>query len=272
MKFFSTLIKVVAFFAIWVAGVYGLKHLLVFIPENIRGLIFFDKLWLPSLVFIFSVVLTVLFCRLAGKERIRIRIFTKFSRDMGIALLIGIVLVGGIVGLYFLLGSIVFSGGSFFDYWYIWILLVVLNILIQEILLRGYVFSLLESKFGAVCAIAITSLLFLPLNGVALASGTMAILFAVFVNVLWGLLRYYTGSIGAPILAHLIWGLAGGLMLGGVHVVSGQPSYWDVTLIGVDLFSGNNAGFGQSAVSIVVIIVLLDLLFILIQDKSQHKR
>jgi membrane protease YdiL (CAAX protease family) len=272
MKIFSTIIKIIVFFAIWIAGVYGLKYLLVEIPEVVRELTFFDKLGFPCLVLIFTILLTILFCNLASKEKIKIHIFTKFVRDVGLSLLIGSILVCGIVGMYFLLDAISISGGTSFGYWYLWVLLIVVNILIQEILLRGYIFSLLETKFGVVCAVSITSLLFLPLNGVALASGAIPILFAVFVNALWGLLRYYTGSIGAPIVAHLIWGLAGGLLLGGVHIVNGQPSYWDVTLIGVDLFSDSNMGFSQGSVSIVVAIVLIDLLLILIKDKNGNKR
>ncbi len=89
-----------------------------------------------------------------------------------------------------------------------WAPLVSLVALSEEVVLRGALFSALRSEHGDIVAIAATSVLFavihLPLYGV----GAMPI--DLCAGVFLGSLRVVSGSVAAPVAAHVIADLATG--------------------------------------------------------------
>ena len=122
----------------------------------------------------------------------------------------------------------------------IWILAMFLNVIMQELLIRGYIYHLLKEKHGLVSALIVTTLLFMLLHGGAFEAGLVAIINVLTMCLLTHYMFEVEGSLFAPIMAHATWNIVGGLFLGGIQLAEDYPSLFTMIVAKNNIFSGGD--------------------------------
>ena len=91
----------------------------------------------------------------------------------------------------------------------------------EELTFRGYPFVVLRERFGAVAAVAVTSVAFALLHLANPGAGVRTLSLVALAGVWLGVVRVVTGSLWASFAAHLAWNA---VMAIGLHMpVSGMP-------------------------------------------------
>ncbi|MDR1953169.1 MAG: CPBP family intramembrane metalloprotease [Clostridiales Family XIII bacterium] len=273
-KFFETALKlaalkIIALLIIWAVllRVLRLTSTTVFAKNPALA-----EIWWQALSFLSLLVVSTLFTRGIERGKLRINLSANLPRDLALGILVGCLWIGGTVGLLAITDSISFGERQLVSQIVLWIIAVLINAIMQEYLIHGYMFALLGSKCGNLVAVSVTAVLFAALNVRALENGTISILFTFAASTLLALLRIHTRGLLAPIITHFIWNFVGGLVIGGVFLGENYPTVWPETLSGVDIISGGNLKFEGSGLALLVTIVLIDLMVILIGDDREKRK
>jgi membrane protease YdiL (CAAX protease family) len=263
----KTIIKAVLFIGIWLMLTWVCSRVFYLpLPVFLESPAL-TELWYRLGPFFSMVVVSLIFIFLADKK-IKVRMFPERA-DVSIlsGLVFGAIWVGGTFGLLLVTDSAVVSGPNTIEDSVFWIIALILLVITQEYILRGYLFSLLRKSYGAFVAITATSILYILLSPGVLEADSVAILVAFAEGVMLGMLRVYTGGILSPLLAHLMWAGFGSLILGTVPTGLYSPSIWTTVLTGANTITGGALMFSGSALCLLVILILIDLSGILMNDK-----
>jgi membrane protease YdiL (CAAX protease family) len=271
MKLFVVAAKIIVFIGVWTALLYA-GSLLTFnrLHEEVSDPALFEFLR-QSYALTITLIVVVLGILIIDDGNGFPKIVKRPWRDLLLGLFMGIFWSGITFLLFLITDSIYFGEWLLPSRLTVWVLAVLLNVLTQEIILRGYVYTVVSRGYGAFAAITVSSLISLLVQGETFANGAIAVIFTVSVSVLYGILRYYTSGLLAPVITHLIWNLVGGLGLGLVNLGDDYPSIYAENVVGANMLSGGSAGFEGSALSVIVCILLIDLVAILIADASRRK-
>jgi membrane protease YdiL (CAAX protease family) len=271
MKLVITIAKIVLFIGIWAAILYaGNQLIFAHIDTDIVSAAFFEFLRQAYALTAAIVIICIGILSFDGIHGFP-KIVKRPWRDIILGLFVGVFWVAVTFILFHITDSIFPSDWTFPSLVAVWALAVALNVLTQEIILRGYVYTVVSRRYGAVAAIAVSSVVSLAVQGGVFTHGALPIIFTVAAAVLYGILRYYTKGLLAPVLTHAIWNLVGGLGLGLVNIGQGYPTIYAENVVGEDMISGGSTGFEGSALSVIVCILLIDLVAILIADASHRK-
>jgi membrane protease YdiL (CAAX protease family) len=163
-------------------------------------------------------------------------------------LLIGLVLVGSVIGLLALTGSLEWSvepgAATGWPRWFGRMCLILgLAALLEEVLFRGYAFQVLGEALGATTAIGVTSLVFgaahLPNPGV----GGLALMNTALAGILLGIVYWRTFSLWLVTAIHLAWNgamsLAADLPVSGLDL--GAPGI-RAGVTGPEIWTGGSYG------------------------------
>lgn len=130
------------------------------------------------------------------------------------------------------------------------------NVVTQEVLVRSYIFQELWTKYGALTANAVTTLIFVALHAGALGSGENGLIAAANIalaSVMLGLAYVRTNALWLPIGIHLGWNGLQGPVLG--ISVTGQDiglGYWRVfELEGPPLLTGGSMGVEGGVIGLI---------------------
>ena len=201
--------KAFSFFILW-----GLSLTLMVIPgidepTFLSGNAAFLRLWWELIPLLGILLTTVVFVLAIEKNKIKVPIFSKPIKNIIMGLLLGCVWLGAVMCFLYLIGALTFWEKINVPYLLIWFLAVLLNVIMQNYLVRGYLFSLFKEKYNAVTATTITTILFTALHAGAFEAGVVAVLNVVTMSVFVSLLLLYTESLLAPIIAHFVWNSIG---------------------------------------------------------------
>lgn len=140
----------------------------------------------------------------------------------------------------------------------LWLALVLcfFNVVTQQVLVRSYIFQELWTKYGAIVANAVTTLLFVTLHASAISEGQNGLIAAVNIalaSVMMGLAYVRTNALWLPIGIHLGWNGLQGPVLG--MSVTGQDiglGYWRVfELEGPPLLTGGAMGVEGGLIGLI---------------------
>ena len=149
----------------------------------------------------------------------------------------------------------------------LWILSALLNTIMQELLIRGYLYQLIKSQYSTAAAAIATTALFTFLHGGALEAGIIPTLNVVPMSLLMGLVLEYTQSLLAPTVMHFLWNCIGGILLGGVSLAEDYPQLCRTEFTGPVLLSG-----GAPKMEGSIVVFLLNLLLIAVFAALLKKR
>lgn len=253
-KLASTILKTIIFFMSWAI-------LISFTPDIHTNSQAYLRLWWEFTPLVVVVLLSVVFVFIVEKGKITIPVAPRFLKSSLIGMVLGVLWLGSVVTVFLLTKTMNIQGQNSVDYIWIWILASLLNVAMQELLVRGYLYQLWKQKYNVIVATILTTILFTVMHGGAFEAGMIPVINVISMSLFVTLLLEYTGTIVAPIIIHFIWNTVGAIILGGVSLAGDYPNLLINTFQGSLLISGGTYKFeGSIIVSIANLILITSLL------------
>lgn len=143
-----------------------------------------------------------------------------------------------------------------------------INASMQELLVHGYLFSLLESKYSKLTALIGTSFLFLLLHPGAINSGLIASINVFGAGLIFGLITIKFDSLICATFAHTVWNYFGAVWFGLIPL-DNYPSMKLISVTGNSLLIGDKNGMETG---FIVTATMLAFLIYLWTKKQQLTR
>lgn len=259
-KFLTLIVKVIVFFVGWAV----LAGLIPIVPSDNPAVWRFWAEFIPLLV----VVAFNLIFWLIEKRKIHIPVLGNPILSLGVGALVGVIWLGVAVGVMVLTGLMTFAGDNLVDFLWLWIISAFLNVIMQELLVRGYLYQLIKSNCGIIAATILTTALFTFMHGGAFEAGIVPVLNIVTMSLFMTAVLEYTGSLLSSIVIHSIWNIFGAIILGGVSLADDYPHLLNTTFSGNQLLSGGACKIEGSIIVLILNIVLL----IMFTALAKHKK
>ena len=116
---------------------------------------------------------------------------------------------------------------------WLWLLAAFLNTVMQEMLVRGYLYQMIKSNGSIAAAIIVSTGLFTFAHGGAFEAGILPVLNVITMSLFMTAVLEYTGSLIAPIVIHFLWNGVGAIILGGVSLAGGEGNVFPKAFVGV---------------------------------------
>lgn len=194
---------------------------------------------------------------LIEKKNIKLHLFDNPVKGIALGAIIGIVWLAFPVLIMYIAKIIDFDGTNSIDLFPVWVLAAFLNVIMQELLVRGYLYQMLKQRHNAAAAAIATTALFTALHGGALEAGVIPVLNVLTMSLLMTVVLEYSGSIIAPVVMHFLWNGIGALVLGGVSLADDYPSLLITSFTGNEILSGGPCGMEGSVVVLAVNVIFI---------------
>lgn len=201
------------------------------------------------------------------KKNVKLHLFDNPAKGMLLGVITGIVWLAIPVLVMYAAKIIHFGGTNLINLFPVWVLAVFLNTIMQELLVRGYLYQMLKQRHNVIVAAIMTTILFTALHGGAFEAGVIPVLNVLTMSLLMTVVLEYSGSIIAPIMMHFLWNGIGALVLGGVSLADDYPNLFITTFTGNDILSGGICKIEGSIIVLIVNVVLISF-FIFLQKKK----
>lgn len=260
-RFLVLLSKVVLFFIGW-----AVCSAMIDIPIEDPSLWRFTAELFPML----SVILFTVVFWLIDKKKVSIPVFRNCIQGSLTGSVAGIVWIGSATVLLVVLNAETITGHNHVPRLWLWIISAFLNTVMQEFLVRGYLYQAVKAEYGLIPAMLFTTALFTFCHGGALEAGIVPVFNIITMSLFATAIYEYTGTILSPIFAHAIWNIVGGILLGGVSLADDYPHLFHMEASGNVLLSGG-AYMIEGSAAVLVINILLFIFFIVKRHrKSRH--
>ena len=224
------------------------------------------RLWAEITPLLAVAAFTLIFW-LTEKKNVKLHLFDNPVKGMVLGVIAGIVWLAIPVLIMYAAKIIHVDGTNLINLFPVWVLAVFLNTIMQELLVRGYLYQMLKQKHNIIVAAIVTTILFTALHGGAFEAGIIPVLNVLTMSLLMTVVLEYSGSIIAPIIMHFLWNGIGALVLGGVSLADDYPNLFVTTFTGSDILSGGICKIEGSIIVLIVNVILIAF-FIFIQKKK----
>lgn len=225
------------------------------------------RLWAEITPLLAIMMFTVIFW-LIEKKSVKLNLFSNPAKSLLVGSITGILWMSVAVVVMLLVGVIHFESVNSIPNLVVWIIATFLNVIMQELLVRGYLYQMIKQKHNVVSAIIVTTALFVALHGGAFEAGIVPVLNVLSMSLLMTIVLEYTGGLIAPIIMHSIWNIVGAIILGGVSLADDYPHLVNTSFSGNTLLSGGNCKIEGSVVVLILNILLIS--FFLLQMKRKR--
>lgn len=250
-KFIILLLKIVLFFIGW-----AVCSSVIDIPVESPAFWRFTAELFPLLtVILFTVVFWLI-----DKKKVSIPVFRNCIKGSLIGIITGTVWIESATVLLVALSAEKITGHNNVSWLWLWIISALLNTIMQELLVRGYIYQAIKKEYGFIPAMIFTTALFTFCHGGALEAGIIPVLNIITMSLFATAIYEYTQTISAPIFAHATWNIIGGIVLGGVSLADDYPHIFNMEPSGNAILSGGNYMI-EGSIAVLVINVLLFTLF-----------
>lgn len=152
-----------------------------------------------------------------------------------------------------------------------WLAVILFNVAIQELLVRGYLYHMLQMNYNTITAVIITTVLFTVFHGGALTGGVMPILNMVTMSLVLTAAMEYTDSLLAPVLMHFMRVSLGAVLIGGAFAEGQYPFVFTMGFEGSPLLSGGDYQMDGSLLSVIVNVIFAAVIFVAYKKKPQEE-
>lgn len=243
-KLLFTVAKMIAFF-IGFALLVGL----IPIPDSSNGAVW--RFWAEFIPFLCIVFLTLLFWFIE-KRKVKLCIISSPLKNSVIGVVTGIAWLGIVTAILMIFGTMKIVECNVVPMLWLWIFSALINTIMQELLLRGYLYQILKMNYNVAVATVVTTVLFTFMHGGAFEAGFIPVMNVFTMSLFMTMTLEYTQSLIAPIIIHFIWNSVGSIILGGVSLAEDYPHLCVTEFTGNVLLSG---GAPKMEGSIVVLFV-----------------
>lgn len=217
---------------------------------------------------LFSIIVFSIIFWMIEKKQVRLNLFENPAIGLRVGIIGGIFWLGCTIIILYLIGVIKFNGSNRVLMLPIWILAAILNVVMQELLVRGYLYQMIKQKHNIVAATIVTTTLFTALHGGAFEAGLIPVLNVVTMSLLMTVILEYTGSIIAPIIMHTIWNVVGAIIFGGVSLADDYPHLLNVIFSGNDILSGGSCKI-EGSIVVFIMNTLMICLFVILKNRKK---
>ena len=247
-KLFTIICKITVFFIGWavLAGI-------IEIPSEDPAIWRFWAEMIPCAV---MVLFTLVFLRIE-RGKICIPVRENMARGAACGCFTGLVWIGIATAVPVVLEQLTLSGVERVPRLWLWMASAFINVVMQELLVRGYIYQLLKKEYNLPAAVIVTTALFTFMHGGAFEAGLLPVIHVVTMCLFASALYEAEGMILAPIMAHAVWNIVGALVLGGVSLAEDYPHMFTMTASGNALLSGGAYRIEGSIVVTVLNLVLM---------------
>ena len=249
-KVLSVSIKTIIFFVGWAICVSVIP-----IPDTASAVIW--RFW-AELIPLLSVIAITLIFWLADQKKIRLHLTGKPVYNIILGGVTGTIWLGASVGILSILGVVQIEGKNQIAMLWLWLLAAFLNTVMQEMLVRGYLYQMIKSNSNIAAAIIVSTGLFTFAHGGAFEAGILPVLNVITMSLFMTAVLEYTGSLIAPIVIHFLWNGVGAIILGGVSLAEDYPHLFDMTIHGNPILSGGSCKIEGS-----IIVLFMNLAFLI---------
>lgn len=208
---------------------------------------------------------------LVEKKTVKLHLFDNPVKGLILGVITGIVWLAIPVLVMYAAKIIHFGGTNFINLFPVWVLAVFLNTIMQELLVRGYLYQMIKQKHNIIVAAIVTTILFTALHGGAFEAGVIPVLNVLTMSLLMTVVLEYSGSIIAPTMMHFLWNGMGALVLGGVSLADDYPNLFVTTFTGNNILSGGICKI-EGSIIVLIVNVILTVFFILLQKKNRDNK
>ena len=228
-KLLITIVKIVVFFIGWAV----LSGIIDIPSDNPAVWRFFAELIPLAVMILFTVAFWLI-----EKKTINIPIKENIGKGTLSGIVIGIIWIGAAASILIFSKQLEIIGNNEISLLWLWILSAFLNVIMQELLVRGYIYQLLKERFNLPAAIIVTTAIFTFMHGGAFEAGVIPVINVVTMCLFTTALYESEKTILAPIMAHSIWNIIGALILGGISLADDYPIILTMTASTNKLLSG----------------------------------
>lgn len=225
------------------------------IPDTASAVIW--RFW-AELIPLLSVIAITLIFWLADQKKIRLHLTGKPVYNIILGGVTGTIWLGASVGILSILGVVQIEGKNQIAMLWLWLLAAFLNTVMQEMLVRGYLYQMIKSNGSIAAAIIVSTGLFTFAHGGAFEAGILPVLNVITMSLFMTAVLEYTGSLIAPIVIHFLWNGVGAIILGGVSLAEDYPHLFDMTIHGNPILSGGSCKIEGS-----IIVLFMNLAFLI---------
>lgn len=261
-KFLILTVKVIVFFVGWAV----LTALIPIMPSNNPAIWRFWAELIPLLV-----IMAFNFIFWLAEKKIHIPVLGNPIYSFGVGASVGVFWIGIAAGVMVLTGTMTFTGENSVDFLWLWVISAFLNVIMQELLVRGYLYQLIKSNCGIVVATILTTALFTFMHGGAFEAGIIPVLNVVTMSLFMTAVLEYTGSLLSLVIIHSIWNIFGAIILGGVSLADDYPHLLKTTFSGNPLFSGGTCKI-EGSIIVLILNIGLFVKFTALANKKKTTR
>ena len=248
-KLAATVLRTSIFFMGWVLLV-GL----IPIPNYENAAIW--RFWAELIPFLCIVVLTAVFW-LIDKRRISLCLVSKPVKSSIVGLVISAIWLGAVIAVLMICGVMKIYNYKAISMLWLWVISAFINTVMQELLVRGYLYQMIKLNYNRIAAMIVTTALFTFMHGGAFEAGIISVLNVLSMSVLMTIILEYTQSLIAPIVMHFIWNSVGAIILGGVSLADDYPYLFSTEFKGNLLLTGGVYKIEGSIVVLIINIILI---------------
>ncbi len=214
------------------------------------------RLWAEITPLLSIIAFTFIFW-IIEKKIIKLHLFNNPVKGVLLGTITGILWLGLPIIVMKLMKVIEFNGKNDIPLFFVWILAAFLNVIMQELLVRGWLYQVLKQKYNIAISTIVTTALFTLLHGGAFEAGLVPVVNVLTMSLLMTVILEYSGSLIAPTIMHFMWNGIGALVLGGVSLADDYPHLLNMIFSGSKLLSGGECKIEGSIVVLVVNVMLL---------------
>lgn len=220
------------------------------------------RLWLEAIPLACLIVFTVILWIL-DKRQEKIRLIKHPVKSILTGLIAGFVWVVLTVFILSVMGVLHIATINQVELLGVWLAAVLLNVAMQELLVRGYLYHMLQMNFNTIVAVIVTTVIFTLLHGSVLTAGIFPILNIVTMSLVMTAALEAAGSLLAPIFMHFMWVSINAILLGTLSFAGEYPNIFGMAFEGKPLFTGGDYKFEGSLIVLILNVVAGVLLFVL---------
>lgn len=211
------------------------------------------RFFAEAIPFLVITVLTFIFWW-TEKRKIQLHLINNPAHNSILGVITGLIWLGSSTGILFLTGSVHIESRNHISMLWLWILSAFINTVMQEMLVRGYLYQMIKKEYNLAAAVIVSTLLFTFAHGGAFEAGLLPVLNVLTMSLFMTAVLEYTDSLIAPVIIHFLWNSIGAIILGGVSLAEDYPHLLNMTFGGNTILSG---GIYKIEGSIVVLILNL---------------
>lgn len=152
---------------------------------------------------------------------------------------------------------------------WLWMFSAFLNTIMQEMLVRGYLYQMIKSNYNIVAAVIVSTALFTSAHGGAFEAGILPVLNVITMSLFVTAVLEYTDSLIAPIIIHFLWNGVGAIVLGGVSLAEDYPHLFNMVISGNPILSGGSCKIEGSIIVLLMNLILM-IGFVIIKRKRHR--